>query len=118
MAETFSPELRAAVKQKLDSLLLGIPELKAGQAFGYPCYKIGSKIFTFIGSAGVSIKLPAPQVKALTEQQPQVYQIVEVEKGVFWREWLLIRRAQPDDYEQDLPLLEESMRFVATGRPS
>jgi hypothetical protein len=48
----------AAHKDMMDGLLLGMPGVKGSKAFGYPAYKVNGKVFAFVGSQGVSIKLP------------------------------------------------------------
>ncbi len=97
-------------KAKMDEMLLVMPGVKASKAFGYPAYKINGKIFAFVGSKGVAIKLPATRVKALIDGQ--VMKPFEVAEGNIWREWLSIQRDTFEDYEQDVALFEESVEFL------
>jgi hypothetical protein len=97
-------------KAKMDEMLLVMPGVKASKAFGYPAYKINGKIFAFVGSKGVAIKLPAARVKGLIDGK--VMKPFEVAEGNIWREWLSIQRDTSEDYEQDAALFEESVEFL------
>ena len=97
-------------KAKMDEMLLVMPGVKASKAFGYPAYKINGKVFAFVGSKGVAIKLPAARVKALLDGQ--VMKPFEAGEGNVWREWISIQRETLDDYEQDAGLFEESVEFL------
>lgn len=98
-------------KAMMDSLLLAMPGVKVGKAFGYPAYRVNGKIFVFVGGWGIALKLPAPRVQELanTALGMKPFEVVE---GVVWREWLSIDRDDSADYAHDLPLLEESMGYV------
>ncbi len=97
-------------KAKMDEMLLVMPGVKVSKAFGYPAYKINGKIFAFVGSQGVAIKLPATRVKELIDGQAM--KPFEVAEGNIWREWLSIQRSTYADYEQDAGLFEESVEFL------
>ncbi len=99
-------------KAMLDSLLLGMPGVKASKSWGYPSYKINGRIFAFVGGPGIAIKLPEARVKALIGDQPE-YKPFQPTEGTVWREWLSIDREQSEDYAQDIDLLEESALYVA-----
>jgi len=101
-----------AQKAAMDGLLLGMPGVKGGKAFGYPAYKVNGKIFAFVGGDGVSIKLPAARVAALTAAQPEIKPF-EVTDGVIWREWVMIEHPDPETLAQHIDLFEESLVFVA-----
>lgn len=99
-------------KAMLDSLLLGMPGVKAGKSWGYPSYKINGRIFAFVGGPGIAIKLPEARVKALVGSEP-AFKSFQPAEGTVWREWLSIDRDQSEDYAQDIDLLEESALYVA-----
>jgi hypothetical protein len=101
-----------ARKSVMDGLLVGMPGVKASKAFGYPAYKVNGKIFAFVGSKVVAIKLPKMRVQELTDAHPEMKPF-EVDEGVIWREWLAIDRPDSEDYAQDIELFEESVQFVA-----
>jgi hypothetical protein len=99
-------------KAIMDSLLLGIPGVKGSKAFGYPAYKVNGKVFAFVGSRGVAIKLPFTRVQELIAAKEGMKPF-EVADGVVWREWVSIDHSQSEDYAQDIELFEESVSFVA-----
>lgn len=99
------------IKDMLDSLLIGMPGVKASKAFGYPAYKVNGKIFAFVGGAGIAIKLPRTRVQELVAAHAEMKPF-EVAEGIVWREWLSIDRDEPADYERDMDLFEESVQFV------
>jgi hypothetical protein len=99
-------------KAIMDGLLLGMPGVKGSKAFGYPAYKVNGKVFAFVGSHGIAIKLPLARVQDLIATNEGMKPF-EVGEGVVWREWVSIDRPQSDDYAQDIDLFEESMLFVA-----
>ena len=101
-----------AYKANMDELLLVMPGVKGGKAFGYPAYKINGKVFAFVGGTGISLKLPAQRARALIDSHPDVMRVFEPADGIIWKEWLTIQRESPQDYEQDVPLFEESVEFV------
>ncbi|NDJ76059.1 MAG: hypothetical protein GYB65_07350 [Chloroflexi bacterium] len=103
-------------KATLDRLLLQLPGVQGGQAFGYPAYKIDRKIFLFVDGTGIAIKLPAARVQDLIASDDPAMGPLEVETGVVWREWVSIDRADPEDYAQDMPLVAESIEFVLSRR--
>lgn len=106
-------EINDAVKTVIDEMFT-IPGIKAGQAFGYPAYKINGKVFAFLGSKGLILKLPAERVKSMMAEHSHM-QMMEVEPGVFWREWLSIQHDDPQAFRQYQGLAEESISFV--GQP-
>ena len=99
-------------KAVLDALLLDMPGVKDGKSFGHPAYKIGRKVFCFVGGEGIGIKLPADRVTALINQD-EAFSVFEPVEGTVWKEWVSIDRVNSDDYRNDIALLEESLQFVA-----
>jgi len=99
-------------KAALDELLGVIPGVKISRAFGYPAYKIGRKIFCWVGQNGVTIKLPRPRVEALIASSDDMHPFGPT-KETIWREWLQIDRENSDEYENDLSLFEESISYVS-----
>ncbi|MDX2136748.1 MAG: hypothetical protein SF123_01540, partial [Chloroflexota bacterium] len=97
-----------AHKDILDDILLTIPNVKAGKAFGYPSYKIAGKVFAFVGGKGMAIKLTEPRVAALVPTQPY-YRIFEPAEGLVWKAWLTIEPDDPAAYHDLEPLFIESI---------
>jgi hypothetical protein len=104
-------EYNQQIKDVIDSLVTGMPGVKISRAFGYPAYKVNGRIFAFVGD-GLAIKLPEWRVKSLVGSQPEIRQF-EVADGIVWKAWLSIDRDTPDDYAQDMELIEESLQYVA-----
>jgi len=103
---------REDVKDFLDELLLPIPGVKGGKAFGFPAYKVNGKIFLFVGGDGVSIKIPKAHVADVMASDEAISQF-SPGGGSVWKEWVSILRENADDYAQDLGLFEESIQYVA-----
>lgn len=101
----------AGHKNVMDRVLLAVPGVKGGQAFGYPAYKANGKVFAFVGGAGVALKLPAPRVQELIAAHPQMKPFQPTE-GVVWREWVSIDYVDSAAYEQHEALYTESIQFV------
>ncbi|MBK8029960.1 MAG: MmcQ/YjbR family DNA-binding protein [Chloroflexi bacterium] len=107
METTYREDHKAA----LDRILGVIPGVKISKAFGYPAYKIGGRIFCWVGQNGVTIKLPRERVDELVGSNG-MHPFGPTATTV-WREWLAIDREQSDDYRHDLELFEESISFVS-----
>jgi hypothetical protein len=104
---------REDVKAMVDSLVLGMPGVKGGKAFGFPAYKINGKVFAFVVTHGVTIKLPEAQVQALSEARAEC-SIFGPDEGIVWKSWLLIDHADAASFANDIDLFEQSVQFVLT----
>jgi hypothetical protein len=98
-------------KTVLDEILLAQPGVTAGKAFGYPCYRIGKKIFCWIMERGATFKLPAERVTEIIAEDANA-SIFSPDQGLVWREWVYIQRDQPDDLHELRGLFAESIRYV------
>jgi hypothetical protein len=105
-------DYRPEVKAMLDKMLLHIPGVKSGKAFGYPAYKINAKVFAFVGGNGIAIKLGKARVDELIAQSESMRPF-EVADGVIWKDWVSIEMDDPDLYRRYASLLDESIHFVA-----
>lgn len=103
----YQPEIRAV----MDDLLLPMPGVTGGKAFGYPAYKIGGRVFAFVGGQGIAVKLPAERVQALIAQGAP-YSAFEPVPGTVWRAWVSIDHKDHDAYRHEIALLEEAAAFV------
>lgn len=99
-------------KQVMDDLLLRIPFVTAGQAFGYPAYKNIAKTFCFVGGDGIGIKLPKARVADLIERYDAFHPFYPAE-GILWKGWVSIVYTDSEDYRQHLDVYEESVAFVS-----
>lgn len=107
MAENY----RADIKDMLDKLVLDMPGVIVGKAFGYPAYKIRGKVFAFVGGDGIALKLPEKAVHDLIETQDFASPFSPAE-GVVWKQWVSITHDDADDYRTRLDLIEGSAQFV------
>lgn len=105
---------RDDVKAKMDELVLGMPGVKGGKAFGYPAYKVAGKVFAFVGERGISLKLPESRVQELVAEG-NGFRPFEVADGIVWKAWVFIERADAAGYDGEIGLIEESVGFVAGG---
>ncbi len=99
-------------KAAADALLLALPGVVAGKAFGYPAYKVNGKVFAFVGGNAISFKCGQARAAELKKQYPTL-RAFEPAQGLVWNAWLTIDVADPQqlwDYEA---LLAESAAFVA-----
>ncbi|QPC84409.1 MmcQ/YjbR family DNA-binding protein [Phototrophicus methaneseepsis] len=105
---------REDVKEQLDDVLLGIPGVSGGKAFGFPAYKVGRKVFCFVGGNGIGIKLPEEKVSQLIESNDGMNPYVP-ETGTVWKSWVSIELGNAEDYAEYRALYEESAQFVGNG---
>lgn len=103
--------VRPAANAVLDDLLLPIPGVKSGKAFGHVAYKINGKIFCFVGDSYVVLKLPAPRVQSVIEGLAEAS--VFEPNGV-WKEWVSLHHDDFDAYRQNEDLFHESLEFVSS----
>lgn len=108
-------EFRDDVKEILDELLLGVPGVTGGQAFGYPAYKVGRKIFAFVGGSGLCIKLNEARVSELVAENDEMT-IFTPDGTRMWKAWLSIDRTNADDYAQDMPLFMQAQEAIGAGK--
>lgn len=100
------------IKAMLDDLLLDMPGVTGGKAFGYPAYKINGKVFAFVGGDGIAIKLPPAQVKGLIEGGEPFHPFEPV-AGTVWKSWVSIDHVDPDAYRGHVDLLEAAVAFTS-----
>jgi hypothetical protein len=98
-------------KAALDKLLLRLPMVTAGKAFGYPAYKANGRAFAFVGATGVVLKLPEARIRELVASHRPIHWF-EPTKGMIWGDWAVIQRMNSADYWQDQGLFEEAIHFA------
>lgn len=96
-------------KKTLDKLLLGLPGVRTGSMFGYPCYKVGRKMFCCVYDPGVALKLPKPQVEELLKKRGNVPFVV-MDKRM--KEWVMLVRKDSRSYAKLCTLFLDSLQFV------
>ena len=102
-------------KAQIDALLLKLPGVSARKINGLDAYFVSDKMFACISSGGIGLRLPAATA---TELQFSRDNVVSFQPGgmASTREWIQIERADPAEYEKDLPLFQASLEFVRGGQ--
>ena len=104
-----------AYKAVIDSLLLQIRGVEAGEMSGLPAYFINKRMFACIANGGVGIRLPAATAANLqfSNQNASPFQ----PKGMpATREWVQLSHEDPASYEKDKELFLASIEFVKAQR--
>lgn len=99
------------IKEVLDGFLLNYPGTKAGKAFGLPGYYVKNKMFACVYEDGVSIKLPEPKVKKLLNEEG--FSPFNPLGRAIMREWVYLKRDDPEDFFQDQDIFEMAIDFVS-----
>jgi len=111
---TLNP-LDSSHKGILDSFLLKIPGVTAGEITGLTAYFVGNKMFACICNGGVGIRLSASAAANLTFSMGNVVPFQP--KGTSsTREWIQINHDNSADYEKDLEIFRSSIEFVRGAR--
>ena len=102
-------------KSVLDSLLLRIPGVEAGELSGLPAYFIKQKMFACVHREAVAIRLP---VAAATELQFSRADVTPFQPNgkPSTREWIQLNHADPDEYRKDVDLFNASIEFVKAAK--
>jgi hypothetical protein len=102
-------------KPTLDSLLLKIPGVEAGDMSGMPAYFVNKKMFACIHGNGVALRLP---VAAATELQFSRDDVVAFQPNgrPSSREWIQVDHDDSADYQKDLELFLSSIEFVKAAK--
>ena len=104
-----------AHKAVLDSLLLQIRGVEAGEMSGLPAYFINKRMFACIANGGVGIRLPAPAAANLQFSNKNVSPFQP--QGIpSTREWVQLNHEDPAGYEKDRDLFLASVEFVKAQR--
>jgi len=97
-------------KAVLDNMLLAFPDVQPSIVFGLPCYKVGAGVFATLCEDGVGIKLPALRASELLKKPGFApFEPFGRNRG---KEFVQLNHDVSEDYRHDLPLFEESMRYV------
>ena len=110
---TDSPE--TSRKAQIDALLLKLPGVSTKKINNLDAYFVGDKMFACISGNGIGLRLPAATARELQFSRDNV---VPFQPGgmASSREWIQIDRAEPAEYEKDLPLFQTSLEYVKAAR--
>ena len=104
-----------ARKAVLDSLLLQIPGVEAGEMSGLMAYFINKRMFACICNGGVGIRLAASAAANLQFSNQNVFPFQP--KGIpATREWVQLNHEDPASYEKDRDIFLASVEFVKAAR--
>jgi len=107
--------LELSHKAVLDSFLLKIPGVTAGEMTGLAAYFVGQKMFACICNDGVGIRLSASEAANLQFSMGNVVPFQP--KGMrSTREWIQINHDNSADYEKDIEIFKASIEFVRNAR--
>ena len=95
----------------MDDLLRSNPFVRPGKMFGYPAYYVGKKLCICLYEEGVGVKLPVESVERLLAQDPNTIPFQPLGKTKM-REWAQINLNCPENYQNYLPIFEESIRYL------
>lgn len=98
-------------KAILDSILLKIPGVTAGEMTGLPAYFVAQKMFACICNDGVGVRLSVSEAANLTFSMGNVVPF-EPKGRPSSREWIQINHDNSADYEKDLEIFQASIAFV------
>jgi hypothetical protein len=110
-----SSDLELSHKTVLDSFLLKLPGVSAGEMTGFPAYFVAQKMFACICNDGVGIRLSAAEAANLTFSMGNVAPF-EPRGRPSSREWIQINHAVSQDYEKDIGIFKASIEFVRSAR--
>jgi len=98
-------------KGVLDSCLLKIPGVTAGEMTGLPAYFVGNKMFACICNGGVGIRFSASEAANLTFSMGNVVPF-QPRGRPSSREWIQVNHDNSEDYEKDMEIFKSSIEFV------
>ncbi|MFN7161255.1 MAG: MmcQ/YjbR family DNA-binding protein [Candidatus Gracilibacteria bacterium] len=82
------------------------------KTFGKPAYYLGKKMFAFVYDDGIVIKAQPATVKELLEKDPNRYKFFNPGGDAKMKNWVLIVRSEDFEYEDEIPLIEESLEHM------
>ena len=100
------------IKEIIDDILLEIPEVEPGHAFGLPGYYVNGKLFASVYESGLTLKLPKEKCSDLIERVDGFDAFAPL--GNIMKEWAHLTKEDPNDFENEIELMIESMNFVKT----
>ncbi len=105
MARHYTPEL----KTLFDGFFLALPNVKTGQMFGHPNYKIEGKTFAFLVEGGIALKLPLDVVaELLTQDNTALF----APGGMPMKRWVQIFLPDGTDYKRYDPYYQQAIEHV------
>jgi hypothetical protein len=98
-------------KRVLDTVLLKLSGVEAGEMTGLLAYFVGKKMFACIWNGGVGVRLAASEAANLQFSRDNVAAF-EPKGRKSTREWIQINHENSADYENELEIFKSSIAFV------
>ena len=102
-------------KRVLDTLLLKVSGVEAGEMTGLLAYFVGKKMFACVCNGGVGVRLPAADAANLQFSKDNVVPF-QPKGRPSTREWIQINHENSADYERDLEVFQSSIAFVRAAK--
>ncbi|MFM9969967.1 MAG: hypothetical protein ACKVQK_16375 [Burkholderiales bacterium] len=103
-------------KAVLDTMLLAIPGVEAGEMGGFPAYFVKQKMFACIYRGAVGLRLSTAAAANLQFSMDGVGPFSPNGQSST-REWVQISRDNSAEYEKILDTFKASIEFVKTAKP-
>jgi hypothetical protein len=98
------------IKEIIDKILLEIPEVEPGNAFGLPGYYVNGKLFSCVFESGLTLKLPKEKCDDLKQNYDGFDSFTPL--GRTMKEWVHITKDDPYNFENEIELILQSINFV------
>jgi hypothetical protein len=98
------------IKEVIDDILLEMPEVQPGNAFGLPGYYVNGKLFACVYESGITLKLPREKCSDLIENSDGFDTFAPLDRVM--KEWVHVTKEDPTDFEKETVLIIESVNFV------
>jgi len=102
-------------KRVLDTMLLKLSGVEAGEMTGLLAYFVGKRMFACVCNGGVGVRLPAAEAANLQFSRDDVVSF-EPRGRKSTREWIQINHENSADYERDLEVFQSSIAFVRAAK--
>jgi len=102
-------------KAILDSFLLKITGVSAGEMTGLPAYFVAQKMFACICNGGVGIRLSTSEAANLQFAMGNVVPFQPKGRSSS-REWIQINHDSSEDYVRDVEIFKSSIEFVRNAK--
>jgi hypothetical protein len=103
------------MKDVLDSMLLAIRGVEAGDMSGFAAYFVNKKMFACINGNGVGIRLPAAAARDLIFSNKDASPF-QPRGRPSSPEWVQLDHAEAEDFRKDEALFLASIEFVKNAR--
>ncbi len=98
------------IKLIVDDILLDIPDIEPGNAFGLPGYYINGKLFASVFESGLTLKLPKEKCDDLIQNSDGFDSFAPL--GNKMKEWVHMTKDDPESFSEEMDLIFQSIDFV------